>query len=235
MAENNLMSQTNFWDPLRSLPVALTRLYTWWVRSTYRFASAGQNLSIHYQSKVPKSRASRIALGNSVVISKDAWVNISSPAENDQPVLIIEDGCFIAPRTELSAKNCIHLERDVMLSPQVLIMDHSHAYEDITLPIKEQGVSEGGTIRIGEGSWIGHGAAIVCGRGSLTLGRNCVVAANSLVTRSFPDYSVIAGNPARVVKQYDVQKKQWVLGSAAASAKVSSQSSSSEEEVLSAK
>jgi serine acetyltransferase len=62
-----------------------------------------------------------------------------------------------------------------------------------------------------------------------------VVAANSLVTRSFPDYSVIAGNPARVVKQYDVQKKQWVLGSAAASAKVSSQSSSSEEEVLSAK
>jgi acetyltransferase-like isoleucine patch superfamily enzyme len=229
------MPRTNFWDPLRSLPVAITRLYTRWVRATYKFASAGKNVSIHYQSKLPKSGAHRIALGSSVVICKDAWINISDPAKNDKPVLIIEDGCFIAPRTELSAKNCIHLERDIMLSPQVLIMDHSHAYEDITRPIKEQGVSEGGTIRIGEGSWIGHGAAIVCSRGNLTLGRNCVVAANSLVTRSFPDYSVIAGNPARIVKQYDLRKGQWVLGSAAASAKVSGQPISNEEEVLIAK
>jgi acetyltransferase-like isoleucine patch superfamily enzyme len=91
-------------------------------------------------------------------------------------------------------------------------MDHGHAYEDIGVPIREQGVTEGGRIRIGQGSWIGFGAAIVCPKGELTLGRNCVVGANSVVMRSFPPYSVISGNPARVIKQYDPAKNRWVLG-----------------------
>jgi acetyltransferase-like isoleucine patch superfamily enzyme len=203
---------------LRRIPLALTRLYSMWLVATYRFASKGRNLSIHYTCKLPKAIAPRVKLGNSVVICKDAWLNISglnisAPSEeNCAPVIILEDGCFIAPRSEISAKNCIHLERNVMLSPQVLIMDHSHAYEDVNLAVKDQGVTEGGEIRIGEGSWIGHSAAIVCNRGELVLGRNCVVAANSLVTRSFPDYSVIAGNPARIVRQYDPQKAAWVIG-----------------------
>ncbi|HKR28750.1 MAG TPA: hypothetical protein VJS11_14900, partial [Acidobacteriaceae bacterium] len=49
-------------------------------------------------------------------------------------------------------------------------------------------------------------------QGELVLGRNCIVAANSLVTRSFPPYSVIVGNPARVAKQYDPEQQVW-LGS----------------------
>jgi acetyltransferase-like isoleucine patch superfamily enzyme len=52
----------------------------------------------------------------------------------------------------------------------------------------------------------GQRAAIVCTRGDLVLGRNCVVAANAVVTRSFPPYSVIFGNPARVNKQFDPVK-----------------------------
>jgi acetyltransferase-like isoleucine patch superfamily enzyme len=92
-------------------------------------------------------------------------------------------------------------------------MDHGQEYEDPSLPIKEQGSNRGGTIRIGQGSWIGHGAAIVCSKGELILGRNCIVAANAVITRSFPEYSVISGNPARIVKQYDSASKSWVLGS----------------------
>ena len=100
----------------------------------------------------------------------------------------------------------------MILSPSVLIIDHTHANEDLDLPIKDQGITEGGRIRIEQGCWIGRGAAIVCDKGELVLGRNSVVAANAVVTRSFPAYSVIAGNPARVVKQYDTQKGAWVLG-----------------------
>jgi acetyltransferase-like isoleucine patch superfamily enzyme len=54
----------------------------------------------------------------------------------------------------------------------------------------------------------------VCDKGELVLGRNCVVAANSLVTRSFPPHCLIAGNPARVVQQFDPVKNEWVLGGA---------------------
>jgi acetyltransferase-like isoleucine patch superfamily enzyme len=100
----------------------------------------------------------------------------------------------------------------VLIGQQVLIVDHNHRYEDTTLPIVKQGITDGGTIRIGQGSWIGRGAAIVCSRGHLTIGRNCVIAVNTVVTRSIPDYSLVWGNPATIIRQYDPETRAWHLG-----------------------
>jgi len=126
----------------------------------------------------------------------------------------MEDACDIGPHSAILAKNSIHLERDVTLAQSVLIMDHNPAHENIAVPIKDQGVTQGGRIRIEKGCFIGQGAAILCDKGELVLGRNCVVAANSLVTRSFPTNCLIAGNPAKLVQQFDPEKKEWVLGGA---------------------
>jgi lipopolysaccharide O-acetyltransferase len=51
---------------------------------------------------------------------------------------------------------------------------------------------------------------VVCNHGELVLGRNCVVGANAVVTRSFPAFSIIAGNPAKVVRTYDEHSEKWV-------------------------
>ena len=106
------------------------------------------------------------------------------------------------------------IERGVMLAAGVLIQDHGHAFDDVSIPIRDQGVTDGGRVRIGGGTWIGQGAVIICDSGELTLGRNCVVAANAVVTKSAPPYSVLSGNPARIVKQFDPSKGAWVLGAA---------------------
>lgn len=205
--------RTRSGDPLHLISRLISKLNSLWLRYTYPFASLGDKLSAHYTAEIERERAHQIKLGNSVTLYKHVWLNVSALEETGEPVITLEDGCAIGHRTTISAKNGIHLERNVITAQSVLIMDHSHAYEDVTLPIKEQGVSDGGRIRIGQGCWIGHGAAIVCTKGDLTLGQNCVVAANALVTRSFPPYCVISGNPARVVKQFDFAQKTWVLGS----------------------
>jgi acetyltransferase-like isoleucine patch superfamily enzyme len=185
-----------------------------WVHATYPFASIGRDVEIHYSLDLRKYLAHRVKLGSSILIFNDVYFGVSCPRreEKGEPVIIIDDGCDINRHCQISARNCIHIERDVIVSSFVLIMDHGHAYEDVTLPIKEQGITTGGRIRIEQGCWIGRGAAIVCNQGELVLGRNSVVAANALVTRSFPPYSVIVGNPARLVRRYDPSKRAWVMG-----------------------
>jgi len=169
-------------------------------------------VSFHFTSKVSRQKAPRISLGNSVTVSEHAWLNVATDDPTGDPTIVIDDNCIIAVGSIISAKNRIHLERDVNVAQQVLIMDHNHAYEDIEIPIIKQGITEGGRIRIGQGSWIGHGAAIICSRGELTIGRHCVVSANSVVTRSIPDYSVVFGMPATIIRQYDPGTGAWRMG-----------------------
>jgi acetyltransferase-like isoleucine patch superfamily enzyme len=217
MPRSSPVNRARVADPLILISRLLTKFYSWWLQMTYPFASVGKRLSIHYSCDLQSDVARHISIGDDVLIAKDAWLNVVAGKRADnEPAITIENGCVIARRCTISARNCIHFEPDVLFGPAALIMDHSHAYEDIALSIKDQGITEGGRIRIGQGCWIGHGAAIVCVKGELTLGRNSVVGSNSLVTRSFPPYSVISGNPARVIKQFDPVKKAWVLGSSRA-------------------
>jgi acetyltransferase-like isoleucine patch superfamily enzyme len=211
---NKTRSRARFQDPMKLIPRVLRKLHSEWLRLTYPFVSMGRKTSIHPTSFIDRKNAHRIKLGAFIRIEKDTCLGLSVPPEEDgEPVIVIDDNCVIHWRTQIGAKNRIHLERDVIVAQDVLIVDQNHAYEDITLPIGEQGFTKGGTIRIGEGSYIGHGSAIICSRGSLTLGRNCVVAAHSVVTRSAPPYSVLSGNPAMIVRQYDPVKQTWVVGS----------------------
>jgi len=199
-------------DPLRLFPRILTKLYSIYVSLTYPFVSIGRNLSIHFTCRLHRPVASAVKLGNSIFIGKDAWLNVSD-LKKGKLVLEIDDHCLLGPRCQISGKNQIHLEHDVLVSSSALIMDHSHAYDYLERPIMEQGVTEGGKVRVGHGSWIGNGAAIVCTRGELVLGHHCVVAANALVTSSCPPYSVIIGNPGKVIRQFDPAKNSWVIGS----------------------
>jgi len=199
-------------DPISYLAKALTRLYSIWATLTFPFASIGRNVSVHYTCRLARSRAHQIKIGSEVFIGKDVWLNVSALEETEKPVLIIDDGAIVNSGAHISAKNLVHIERDALISTGALIQDHSHAFEDVTKPISKQGITEGGRIRIEQGSWIGRGAAILCTKGELVIGRNCVVAANAVVMRSCPPYTVVFGNPATVIRRYDFSKNRCVLG-----------------------
>jgi acetyltransferase-like isoleucine patch superfamily enzyme len=199
-------------DPLDLLWKVPRKIYSTWIKLTFPFASIGHNVSFHHTSKVYRPRASRISLGNFVSLREYAWLSVATEDPKGEPTIVLEDNCHVGFGSIISAKNRIHLERDVLIGQMVLVLDHNHAYEDINVPIINQGVTEGGRIRIGQGTWIGHGACIICPRGELRIGRNCVIAANSMVMRSIPDNSVAAGYPATIIRQYDPEKKAWRPG-----------------------
>jgi len=199
-------------DPLDLLWKVPRKIYSTWVKLTFPFAAIGRGVSFHHTSKVYRPRASRISLGNGVSLREYAWLSVATEDPNGEPTIVLEDNCHVGFGSIISAKNLIHLERDVLIGQMVLILDHNHAYEDIDIPIINQGITEGGRIRICQGAWIGHGACIICPRGELRIGRNCVIAANSMVMRSIPDNSVAAGYPATIIRQYDPEKKAWRAG-----------------------
>jgi acetyltransferase-like isoleucine patch superfamily enzyme len=205
-------TQGAYEDPLSWITRIVNKLRTLWVVWTYPFYSIGSRVSIDYSTDFKRSITPYIKIGNSVIIDRDVWLNIPVLPDSSEPVLLFDEGCAIGRRCVISAKNRIHFERDVILGPSVLIMDHNHAFEDVTIPIKDQGITAGGSIRLEEGCWIGFGAAIVCNNGELVIGRNSVIGANAVVTRSIPANSVVSGNPARIVKQFDPSKGEWVLG-----------------------
>ena len=100
----------------------------------------------------------------------------------------------------------IEIGDDVTMAPNVYVTDHNHRYDDITLPIKQQWMTEA-PVTIGSGSWLGTGVVILPGA---HLGKNTVVAAGSVVRPGdYPDFAVLAGVPAKVVRHYDGQ--EWTL------------------------
>ena len=205
----------SFEDPLHWISRAIRKLHSYWLAWTYPFDSVGQHFSAHPSCDLRRPVASYMRIGNNVLLEKDVRLHVPLNPVKEELAILIDDGCVLGQRVTILAINRIHIERNTIFAASVLVTDHNHAFEDVTRPIAQQGGTKGGTVRIEEGCWIGFGAAIVSSEGDLVIGRNSVIGANSLVTRSIPPHSVVTGNPARVVKHFDTSTGTWVLGSSA--------------------
>jgi acetyltransferase-like isoleucine patch superfamily enzyme len=99
----------------------------------------------------------------------------------------------------------VAIGNDVMFAQNIVVSGLNHGYQDLSLPPSLQPVDTK-PIHIGDEVWIGANSVITAG---VNIGKHSVVAAGSVVTKSVPPYSVVAGNPAKVLKQYNPKTLQW--------------------------
>ena len=118
-------------------------------------------------------------------------------------MLRVGDRCVIGRGSHIVAHQSIVIGDDVYTGPYVYITDQNHGYADPDVPIGRQWPSNT-AVSIGRGSWLGAGAIVLPGA---CIGRNVVVAAGSVVRGQVPDRCVVAGVPARVVREYSASRR----------------------------
>jgi acetyltransferase-like isoleucine patch superfamily enzyme len=91
----------------------------------------------------------------------------------------------------------IEIQDDVMMGAGVHFYVNNHRFDRTDVPLIDQGYYPSEGIRIETGAWIGANAILLPG---VVIGRNAVVGAGSVVTKSVPDFSVAVGSPARVIR-----------------------------------
>ncbi|MDA2945113.1 MAG: acyltransferase [Actinomycetota bacterium] len=140
-----------------------------------------------------------IRIGSQTMIGPDVALSAGMvPGQQcpTDPVVRIGDRCLIGRGSGIVGHFSIDIGDDVWTGHHVYITDQNHGYDDLEVPISCQSMPEQ-PVRIGSGSWIGHGSVILPGA---DIGEHVVIGANSVVAGTIPDYTVAVGAPARVIK-----------------------------------
>jgi len=99
----------------------------------------------------------------------------------------------------------VKVGNDVRIAQNVVLSGLNHKYEDDSVPISEQGVTTNNII-VEDETWIAANCVVLPG---VTIGKHAVVSAGSIVRRNVPAYSVVSGNPAKVIKKRNPETKIW--------------------------
>jgi maltose O-acetyltransferase len=121
----------------------------------------------------------------------------------------IEHGAFFSSGKEIEigensglGLNCrvmgpLSIGDNVMMGPDVMIYTQNHNFEDTNIPMIKQGNSVRKKVTVGDDVWVGARVIILPG---ITVGRGSILAAGSVVTKDVPEYSIVGGNPAKIIK-----------------------------------
>lgn len=130
----------------------------------------------------------------------------------EKPCIQFGNNVQINDYVHIGAIEQVYIGDESLLASKVFITDHNHGSFDqrttkaemLTAPINRPLLAK--PVFIGRRCWLGENVVILAG---VTLGDGCIVGAGSIVTKSFPEYSVIVGNPARLLKRFNMDQGVW--------------------------
>ncbi|MFC6099510.1 acyltransferase [Olivibacter domesticus] len=167
-----------------------------------RFGKLGNRAYI--RSPLQLDGTSRMFIGSRVRVGYKTWLAANS-LTGEKASLTIGDGTHIGNFNHIYATGQITFGSQVLTADKVYIADNLHSYESIHMAIIDQPIKQLRSMHIGDGSWLGEHVCVI----GASIGRGCVIGANSVVTKDIPDYCVAVGAPAKIIKRYCMQEAQW--------------------------
>lgn len=162
----------------------------------------GKNVIIY--KKVLIFNPKYVSIGKNTIIHHHTSLFVNPIDKSAQ--LIIGEGVQLGKYNDFGCSNKIIIEENVITAPFVHITDRDHTYQDINVPIMHQPANSKGPVIIKSGCRLGFGVQVMSG---VTIGKQSVVAAGSIVTKDIPDYCVAGGNPAKILKKYNIATGKW--------------------------
>jgi acetyltransferase-like isoleucine patch superfamily enzyme len=140
-----------------------------------------------------------VIIGDNTLVMYGSVLHVYNFRDLPNAGISIGKDSLIGEYSVIRGQGGVHIGDRVFTSPYTQIIAVNHVFDDPTRPFTEQGITAEG-ITIEDDVWIGAGAIITDG---VTVGRGAVVAAGAVVTRDVPAHTVVAGVPARVIKQIE--------------------------------
>lgn len=117
--------------------------------------------------------------------------------------IVIGSNCSLNPFSIIYGHGNVFIGDNVRIAAHCVIVASNHNFDDVEVPIMEQGVRAEG-IKIDSNVWIASGVKILDG---VHIGENSIIAAGAVVTRNVPAMSIVGGVPARLIRQRDASRK----------------------------
>ena len=139
-------------------------------------------------------------------IGRWAWVGHGSKLRVHEGLVSIGAKTVLGQECTISAFQHVSIGRECILADRVMLIDFDHGVTEVERPIRLQGIYKR-DVRVGNNVWIGYGACVLRG---VTVGDNCIVGTNSVLTREVPENAVVAGVPARVIRMREAPRSmRW--------------------------
>lgn len=165
--------------------------------SNKRGVIIGPNSTIEHHTVIDGYARDKVIIGSNCKIGAYSLVTCTSHFSKYGAGLKMGDNSAVGRFTEFGAAGGITIGSDVIMGSYVSFHSENHNFSDTTKLIREQGVTSKGIV-IGNNVWVGAKATFLDGS---IVGNHCVVAAGAVVNGVFPDYSVVGGIPAKIIKQ----------------------------------
>lgn len=145
-----------------------------------------------------------ISIGSGTSFGDYIYLTAWKIKANPNPNITIGDNCQFGAFNHITCSNKIIIGDNCLTGKWITITDNSHgstSIEDLSRsPIQRNVISKGSVI-IGNNVWLGDKVTVLP---NVNIGNGVIIAANSVVTHDVPDYCVAAGNPARIIKQLNI-------------------------------